>query len=201
MSNANPELKRASPSPITKDFEKAIRPLELADKAEPNESLEQIRSILFGSQVERLRGQIADLRLEMSAEINRVRTHLLERLDLLEDYFRDEYSECTKNATLESQERKRDIANLESASKATQAHFSEEITKVTATLRGTHHELRQLVLDRAKAGLENDRNLQEKLSAMISNGLADLKNQKVDRHDMRSFLAEFSQQFEPKSEA
>src|SRR6476660_4864123 len=133
-----------------------INPTELPEPAVANGSIdesqnvEQIRNILFGSQMRDYDGRFQKLEERLTREAEELRTDLQKRLDALEAFMRGESESLANRLGTEQAERSQATERLGRDLGETTRHFEEKITKLDGHMAKETREVRQQLLDQSK---------------------------------------------------
>jgi len=153
-------------------------------------NIENIRDILFGSQMRQYERRFQRLEELLAKESAEIRSDVKRRLDTLETFVKQELKALSDRVTTERDERAAAVAelgqrlsDLAGDSRARTLRLEEGLTQAIG-------ELRQSLLDQGKALSDEIRTTSDALSARLVSGLEAMREDKVDRGELGTLLTE-----------
>ncbi len=153
-------------------------------------NVDQIRDIIFGSQMRDYEQRFARLEERMLHESDSLRGETNSRLDALEAYIKQEVSSLMDQIATERGEREEDTRHL---SNELDKH-SEAMDKKMATLQDKlaqgHSDARDALLEQSKNLLSEIQNVRTSLTEQLNKSVNELDDHKTDRRALADMLSE-----------
>jgi len=153
-------------------------------------NIENIRDILFGSQMRQYERRFQRLEELVTKESSEVRNEVKRRLEGLETFVKQELKAIGDRVTAERDERAAAVAELGQRLAELASDSRGRTTRLEETFTQAIGELRQSLLDQGKSLSDEIRGTSESLSARMASGLEALRVDKVDRGELGSLLTE-----------
>ncbi len=153
-------------------------------------NIENIRDILFGSQMRQYERRFQRLEELVTKEFAEVRSEVKRRLDGLETFAKQELRVLGDRVTVEREERAAAVAELGQRLTDLASDSKGRTTRLEESLSQAIGELRQSLLEQGKSLSDEIRSTSESLSARMGSGLEALRVDKVDRGELGSLLTE-----------
>jgi hypothetical protein len=155
-------------------------------------NVDQIRDILFGTQMRNYEKRFVRLEERLSKELTQLREDTRKQFSALETFFKNELEELIERLAGEQKERTlRDEqlgAELEALSKALEAKAAELDEKLTKTAR----DIRQQLLGQSKTLSDDIQAKYAELSASLEREAEDLRTAKLDRSKLSEMLTQLA---------
>ncbi len=155
-------------------------------------NVDQIRDILFGTQMRNYEKRFVRLEERVSKEVSQLREDTRKQITALETFFRNELDSLIERLAGEQKERtSRDEqlgAELESLSKALEAKAAELDEKLTRTAR----DIRQQLLGQSKSLSDEMQARYAELSASLEREAEELRSAKLDRSKLSEMLTQLA---------
>ena len=189
-----------SPVPVReKDAkEKALpkpHPVEhaVAETAEASgASVEKIRDILFGSQIKNYESRFGRLEDALARETAEIKDTMRRRLDSLEAFFKSETESLAARLKTERDEREEVLNNISRELKASSAQLSKKILDLDNKAAQDRSAARQELMAESRKLLDEIRQRNDSLSALLETRVQELRNAKTDRSALASLFVEMA---------
>jgi DNA anti-recombination protein RmuC len=153
-------------------------------------NIENIRDILFGSQMRQYERRFQRLEELVAKESAEVRSEVKRRLDGLETFVKQELKALGDRVTTERGERTAAVAELGQRLADLASDARGRTTRLEESFGQAVAELRQSLLEQNKSLSDEIRSVSESLSARMGSGFDALRVDKVDRGELGSLLTE-----------
>lgn len=153
-------------------------------------NIENIRDILFGSQMRQYERRFQRLEEHVAKESADVRNEVKRRLDGLETFVKQELKALGDRVTAERDERATAVAELGQRLADLASDGKGRTTRLEESLTQAIGELRQSLLEQGKSLSDEVRSTSESLSGRMGSGFDALRVDKVDRGELGSLLTE-----------
>ncbi len=154
--------------------------------------VDQIRDIIFGSQMRAYEGRFNQLDERLSAEIVRLRDDMSERLDKLESFIKDEFNRANEQVNQEKNNRIKAIEALQQEVATTDKKCNQRMSDLTEQLAKENAELRQMLHEQVSDVLDKLSRSETQLSDQLNRQSIQLTNSKVARADLADLFSEVS---------
>ena len=189
-----------SPVPVReKDAkEKALpkpHPVEhaVAETAEASgASVEKIRDILFGSQIKNYESRFGRLEDALARETAEIKDTMRRRLDSLEAFFKSETESLAARLKTERDEREEVLNNISRELKASSAQLSKKILDLDNKAAQDRSAARQELMAESRKLLDEIRQRNDSLSALLETRVQELRNAKTDRSALAALFVEMA---------
>lgn len=195
--NATPADKKLRVAEAAEELKKNIQQsVDLAETMSGGAAnVDKIRDILFGGQMRDYDKRFKRLEERVEQETAHFRDDMLQRFKALEERMSDEIDSLLEKVKVERQERQNNTQALEQEMKTLKTDINnrltqidEQMTKDMKNLRQqTHNKLQELSLQLRQQG--------ESLTSLISQEIAQLQEEKVNRSDLAVLFNELALRF------
>lgn len=162
------------------------------DGQEPGANIEQIRDIIFGTQMREYNQRFAELEERLINESVALREDLNKRLSALEQYAKKEMESLGGNLRGEQQSRAAAVKELAAGqvelSKSTDKRFAD----AAASAEKTQREIRTQLMEQTKAVRDELHKKATELAANLRREAADLRDVKADRSALAALFADLA---------
>lgn len=162
------------------------------DGQEPGANIEQIRDIIFGTQMREYNQRFAELEERLINESVALREDLNKRLSALEQYAKKEMESLGGNLRGEQQSRAAAVKELAAGqvelSKSTDKRFAD----AAASAEKSQREIRTQLMEQTKAIRDELHKKATELSANLRREAADLRDVKADRSALAALFADLA---------
>jgi len=197
-----------SPVPVReKDAkEKALpkaHPVEhaVAETAEASgASVEKIRDILFGSQIKNYESRFSRLEDALARETAEIKDTMRRRLDSLEAFFKSETESLAARLKTERDEREEVLNNISRELKASSAQLSKKILDLDNKAALDRSAARQELMAESRKLLDEIRQRNDSLSALLETRVQELRNAKTDRSALAALFVEMAVRLKDESD-
>ena len=197
-----------SPVPVReKDAkEKALpkpHPVEhaVAEAAEASgASVDKIRDILFGSQIKNYESRFSRLEDALARETAEIKDTMRRRLDSLEAFFKSETESLAARLKTERDEREEVLNNISRELKASSAQLSKKILDLDNKAAQDRSAARQELMAESRKLLDEIRQRNDSLSALLETRVQELRNAKTDRSALAALFVEMAVRLKDESE-
>lgn len=155
-------------------------------------SLEQVRDILFGSQMRDVDRRFARLEERVAKEARDLKEAIKDRLDAFELYVKRETESLANQARSEQNERADADARLGRELADAAQSFERRAAALDEQLSKSQREIRQHLLDQHQRLSEDIRQKIDEVLAALSREAHELRNDKTDRQVLASLLKEMA---------
>jgi hypothetical protein len=156
------------------------------------ESLDQVRDILFGSQLRDQDRRFHQIDEKVTAELGTFRDEIRKSVATLESFFKTELHALASRITVESSQRNDGVASLKNELAATSTALDKHLTQIDAQHAEAESDLRGLVADQSAAIREDLKATHAELSALVEKLAADLRGSKTDRATLANLFTEMA---------
>jgi len=197
-----------SPVPVReKDAkEKALpkpHPVEhaVAETAEASgASVEKIRDILFGSQIKNYESRFSRLEDALARETAEIKDTMRRRLDSLEAFFKSETESLAARLKTERDEREEVLNNISRELKASSVQLSKKILDLDNKAAQDRSAARQELMAESRKLLDEIRQRNDSLSALLETRVEELRNAKTDRSALAALFVEMAVRLKDESD-
>ena len=197
-----------SPVPVReKDAkEKALpkpHPVEhaVAETAEASgASVEKIRDILFGSQIKNYESRFSRLEDALARETGEIKDTMRRRLDSLEAFFKSETESLAARLKTERDEREEVLNNISRELKASSVQLSKKILDLDNKAAQDRSAARQELMAESRKLLDEIRQRNDSLSALLETRVEELRNAKTDRSALAALFVEMAVRLKDESD-
>jgi DNA anti-recombination protein RmuC len=155
-------------------------------------SVEKIREILFGSQIKNYEARFARLEEALARETSEIKDTMRRRLDSLEAFFKSETESLSARLKTERGEREETLSNIATELKTSAAQLSKKILDLDNRMAQDHSAARQELMAESRKLLDEIRQRNESLSALLENRVEELRNAKTDRSALAALFVELA---------
>jgi len=168
------------------------KPNSKGDGQEPGANIEQIRDIIFGTQMREYNQRFAELEERLINESVALREDLNKRLSALEQYVKKEMESLGGNLRGEQQSRAAAVKELAAGqvelSKSTDKRFAD----ATAAAEKAQREIRTQLMEQTKAVRDELHKKATELATNLRREAADLREIKADRSALAALFADLA---------
>lgn len=169
---------------------KKASPQKESSTAETAGNVDQIRDILFGSQMKDYEKKFSNLEERILLEVSRLKDDSNTRFDSLESYINKEIEVITKHIKSEKEQRNDSIKSLASDLKSTAKSIENNLGKFESSTEKEIRELRQALLEQSKTLLNEIANKHDEGMAVFDRTVSELRDEKVSRSTLSGMLTE-----------
>ncbi len=163
-------------------------------------SVEKIREILFGSQIKNYEARFARLEEALARETSEIKDTMRRRLDSLEAFFKSETESLAARLKSERAEREESFNNISSELKTAAAQLSKKILDLDNRLAQDHSTARQELMNESRKLLDEIRQRNESLSALLETRVQELRHAKTDRSALAALFVELAVRLKDESD-
>lgn len=138
-----------------------------AAAASLQDSLEQVRDILFGPQYRELARRLARTDAHLADQAEELRSDLRRRFDLLESHARHEYEALTTAIESQRAAQAESVATLTREVRDSLSLLEQRLRKLEELVARTQRDFRQQMLDQSKSFIDEVRRTHEAFSAAV----------------------------------
>ncbi|AFZ00385.1 hypothetical protein [Calothrix sp. PCC 6303] len=158
----------------------------------PDNNLEKVRDILFGSQVREFEQRFLHLEERLMQECSGIREDTRKRLDALENYFKQEVSSLSERIRNEQNNRDAAIQIAVNEAKTMNASLQSRLTQFDDQVNRSQSELREQLLEQSKTLHNEIREKYEEITTLLQRESEQLRHQKTDRSTLATLLNELA---------
>ena len=155
-------------------------------------SVEKIREILFGSQIKNYEARFARLEEALARETSEIKDTMRRRLDSLEAFFKSETESLAARLKSERDEREETLNNISHELKTSAAQLSKKILDLDNRLAQDRSAARQELMAESRKLLDEIRQRNESLSALLETRVEELRHAKTDRSALAALFVELA---------
>ncbi len=163
-------------------------------------SVEKIREILFGSQIKNYEARFARLEEALARETSEIKDTMRRRLDSLEAFFKSETESLAARLKSERDEREETLNHISSELKTSAAQLSKKILDLDNRLAQDRSASRQELMAESRKLLDEIRQRNESLSALLENRVQELRHAKTDRSALAALFVELAVRLKDENE-
>ena len=172
-------------------------PAESEELAPNSNKIDQVRNILFGTQLREQEMRLTKQEEKFLREIKDLKKSLAEKIENLENCVRSEINEVLEKVLNESEVRADHLKNLSATYSGEVQSIQKKMASFEKQTLRAHKELRDLLLERTNGNAQKTIEVQKKLEKEFNRELADLNHSKVDRNLLAGIFSEFVCQLNP----
>ena len=135
------------------------------------DALEQLREILFGAAQREVDRRLRRIDAHLSAKTHDVEAEVKRRTDLLDAHFRREIDALSSRYDSDGTDARESIRALAREHREAMSALEQRISKLEESQLRAHRELRDRILEQAKASIDEVRRVREELSATLEREL------------------------------
>ncbi len=155
-------------------------------------NVEQIRDILFGTQMRDYESKFSKLESRLAKDISSIRNEINKRLDSLEVYLDDELLSIRDNMKQEKQERSTALREVAQDLKNTQKALEKKISTVETQLDKSIAQLRKQLLEQNKSLTDEIISKHIETTESLDAIAQELRYDKLNRNTMAELLSEIA---------
>ncbi len=163
-------------------------------------SVEKIREILFGSQIKNYETRFARLEDALARETAEIKDTMRRRLDSLEAFFKSETESLAARLKTERDEREETLNNISRELKASSAQLSKKILDLDNKAAQDRSAARQELMAESRKLLDEIRQRNDSLSALLETRVQELRNAKTDRSALAALFVELAVRLKDESD-
>jgi hypothetical protein len=163
-------------------------------------SVEKIREILFGSQIKNYETRFARLEEALARETSEIKDTMRRRLDSLEAFFKSETESLAARLKSERDEREETLNNISRELKTSAAQLSKKILDLDNRLAQDRSANRQELMAESRKLLDEIRQRNESLSALLETRVQELRHAKTDRSALAALFVELAVRLKDESD-
>jgi len=153
-------------------------------------NVDQIRDIIFGSQMRDYEGRFKRLEERLLNEVSSIRNDVNQRVESLEAFARGEFESLGSRLAKERDERESDDKELGEEIRKLSKELSRKISHLDDSVAAQNRELREQLLSQSKS-LSTDINAtRDQLSEALTQATGELQHSKTDRAALAEMLSE-----------
>lgn len=135
------------------------------------DALEQLREILFGAAQREVDRRLRRIDAHLSAKTHDVEAEVKRRTDLLDAHFRREIDALASRYDSDGTDARESVRALAREHREAMSALEQRIARLEESQLRAHRELRDRILEQAKASIDEVRRVREELSAMVEREL------------------------------
>ncbi|RLL54759.1 hypothetical protein D8Y20_02990 [Mariprofundus sp. EBB-1] len=174
----------------TKDPENNTAPAE--DNLAGVGNVDQIRDIIFGSQMRDYESRFQRLEERLLNELTTVRNETSTRVDALESYMRNEMDALNSRQSKERDERESDDKELSEELKQLSKELLKKLSQLDDSVTNQNRELRDQLLNQSKSLSTEIHSTREQLNNALVQATNELQHNKTDRASLAELLSEMA---------
>jgi phage host-nuclease inhibitor protein Gam len=163
-----------------------------AEEVSEASSVDRIRDIIFGNQMQDYERRFARLEERIMQEIGELRENAGNRLDSLETYINKEVESVNDRIKAEQDKRAETVNKVAKELKDAVKSITKNIERLEEKLGKDSHELRQQLLDQSKNLSSEIQKKYKEVSAALDQAALELRDEKVDRAMLSELLMEMA---------
>jgi hypothetical protein len=163
-------------------------------------SVEKIREILFGSQIKNYEARFVRLEEALARETSEIKDTMRRRLDSLEAFFKSETESLAARLKSERDEREETLNNISGELKTSAAQLSKKILDLDNRLAQDRSAARQELMAESRKLLDEIRQRNESLSALLESRVQELRHAKTDRSALAALFVELAVRLKDENE-
>lgn len=165
----------------------------IAETAEASgASVEKIREILFGSQIKNYEARFSRLEETLSRETAEIKDTMRRRLDSLEAFFKKETESLAGRLKAERDEREQVLNEISRELKTSSAQLSKKIMDLDNKASEDRSSARQELMAESRKILEEIRQRNDSISALLETRVRELQHAKTDRSTLAALFVEMA---------
>lgn len=176
---------------MTAQSKETKKPQDHSDAATAG-NVDQIRDIIFGSQMRDYESRFQRLEERLLSELSTVRKEVNNRVEALETYMRGEVDALNDRLKSERDERETDNKHLEDEIKNLSKELLRKISQLDESMAKHNRDLRQQLLDQSKNLSSDIDATREQLKAALMRSNDELRESKTDRVALAELFSEVS---------
>ena len=158
----------------------------------PPESLDQVRDILFGSQMRAVDSRLQGLEERLREEHESLRSEFARQVESLDGFIRSEVSTLTERLATESRKRSEDLKALSAEIKEALRGLERRHVKLEEAANMADASLRDQLLHQSTTAAQELARLGERLGAELKRSHAELASAKTDRTALATLLTDMA---------
>lgn len=151
-------------------------------------SVDKIRDILFGNQMQEYERKFSKLEELLSQKLSDFREENRKRLDSLEEFVKAELDSLESRLQTEKKERAEAVKDLEGELKSTNKALDQKTDSLAEQATRTEKALREQILAQSKVLRDEIQTCRDDLTKLLNSSAHDLEMSKVDRHGLAQML-------------
>lgn len=163
-------------------------------------SVDKIREILFGSQIKNYETRFARLEDALARETAEIKDTMRRRLDSLEAFFKSETESLAARLKTERDEREETLNSISRELKASSAQLSKKILDLDNKAAQDRSAARQELMAESRKLLDEIRQRNDSLSALLETRVQELRNAKTDRSALAALFVELAVRLKDESD-
>jgi len=162
----------------------------VASEAMEAGNVDQIRDIIFGSQMRDYEKRFLRLEERVLSESETLRSETSSRLESLESYIKQEVSSLIDHIGVERGEREDDVRHLSSELNKSSEDADKKIAQLQNKQTQGQSDLRDALLEQSKSLLAEIQNVRNTLTSSLDRSTAELRDDKTDRKALADMFTE-----------
>lgn len=155
-------------------------------------NVDQIRDIIFGSQMRDYEKRFISLEKRVMSESDRLRSETSNRLDVLESYIKQEVGSLMDQLSTERGEREDDTRHLTETINKGASDTDKKISQLQGQVNQGQAELRDSLLEQSKSLLNELQNVRHTLTESLDRSTEELTDEKASRRDLADMFSEIA---------
>jgi len=156
----------------------------------PMGNVDQIRDIIFGSQMRDYESRFQGLEKRLMDELAASRKEVGNRVDALETYMHSEMDALNERLSVERSERENEDKEISDELKKTAKEILKKLSSLDESVAKQNRELRQQLLEQSKTLSSDIESTKTQLNQALTNATDELRNSKTDRAALADLLSE-----------
>jgi DNA anti-recombination protein RmuC len=163
-------------------------------------SVDKIRDILFGSQIKNYESRFGRLEEALARETAEIKDTMRRRLDSLDAFFKSETESLAARLKTERDEREEMLNNISRELKSSSAQLSKKILDLDNKAAQDRSAARQELMAESRKLLDEIRQRNDSLSALLETRVLELRNAKTDRSALAALFVELAVRLKDESD-
>jgi len=163
-------------------------------------SVEKIREILFGSQIKNYEARFARLEEALARQTTEIKDTMHRRLESLEAFFKKETESLAARLKTERDEREEVLNEISRELKAASAQLSKKILDLDNKASQDRSSARQELMAESRKIIEEIRQRNDSLSALLEARVRELNHAKTDRSALAALFVELAVRLKDESD-
>jgi DUF438 domain-containing protein len=155
-------------------------------------SLDKVRDILFGNQMREVEKRFARLEERLISESVNLREETKKRLDVIENYLKQEVESLSSRLKSEQGLRNESLAALTEDSRKITTALEKKLTQFDEQVSTNQRELREQILQQSKELQGDIHHKYQEMLGLLQREADELRNAKTDRSTLANLLSELA---------
>lgn len=160
-------------------------------------NLSRVRDILFGNQMRDIESRFSKLENRLMDECTSLRDETKKRLDVLENYIKQEVNSISEKLKSEECEREESINSLAQEYKSNSTSLENKLNQLNEKISKEERELREQILHQSQTLQDDILQKYQEILKLVQAENKDIRQQKTDRSTLAALFAELAVQINP----